>query len=134
MSWILFPYGLLVSNKPPTFVKIKQRNLKNTSILMNSWWDVIMMCITNNCDCYYPMQGSTTNLPWYLSKTRQSSSFSSFFSFWTFKRSVFLQHSNGIRALKRSNWWLWWWEKKGVQAMVYCWKGRNKDLWIFYKD
>jgi len=48
MLWIPFPYGLLDSNKPPTFAKIKQRDLKNTLVLMNTCWDVIVMCTKNN--------------------------------------------------------------------------------------
>jgi hypothetical protein len=45
-----------------------------------------------------------------------------------------LQHSNGTRVQEKSNWWPWWWEKKGVQVMVCCWKGMKINLQIFYKD
>jgi hypothetical protein len=46
----------LVFGNPPTFAKIKQTDLKNTSILTNFCWDVIVMCIKNNCDCCCPTQ------------------------------------------------------------------------------
>ncbi len=134
MSWIPFPYGLLVFSKPPTFPKIKQRDLKNTSILMSSLWDVIVMCTRNNCDCCcltrVPHEAQQTclytspkldNLRLLLLPLQLLS-------------LLCLQHSNGTRVQEKSNWWPWWWEKKGVQVMVCCWKGMKINLQIFYKD
>jgi hypothetical protein len=127
----------LVWDKPLILLQLslkqrKAKDLKNTSVLIGSCWDGIVMCTRNCCVywcCLHKSRRRSNNRPAWTPQNFITFSFSfSFFFVFNFNLNfqTFLRSNNSRRALERSNFGSGWVKRKFASD---GWKDESCNEW-----